>query len=403
MPRPSPALFAVAALSVTQLIGWGATFWLPAVAGSLIAADFGLPLPVIMAGPTAMLVMMALISWPLRTLFDRHGARMIMVVGSPIGALGLLALGAANGPISYFLAWIIIGIAGACMLTTAAQIALTEVAGNHAKKALSFLVLAGGLTSTITWPITSILMNEWGWRATTLFYAVLLLVVCTPLHWKALASHRNKTEKAESAKSATINRAKFMLLATSFAANGFFTWGFALTIIILFEARGLDHAHAITAAAFIGIAQWAGRMVEVVAGNRVSGLLISIAGAALFPFSFIILLQADGVAGAILFATLYGVASGVTAVARATLPLELFPPAAYARASSQMAVPLNLAFATAPPLFTLIMTSASPEAALWTALLISIFAFSCLLGLALMKRADFETAETNVPLPPPLQ
>lgn len=388
--RPlSPTLSALLALSVTQLIGWGATFWFVAVAGVPMAADLHLPLPFIMVGPTAMLVTMALASWLMRNLFARYGARRIMTAGSPIAAAGLFLMSLAAGLPLYLFAWIVLGVAGACMLTTAAQIALTEVAGKAARRALGILVLAGGLTSTITLPVTSLLLTWWDWRQTAMAYALLLLVLCTPLHWYALSrTIKSSTEVKVRRQDGGIDRARLVLMATSFAANGFFTWGFSLTIIILFEARGLDHASALAAASFIGIAQWAGRLTEVVIGNRWSGIAIALIGALLFPVSFLILLVTGGFPGAIIFASLYGLASGITAVARATLPLDMFPPGTYARITAQMALPLNLAFATAPPVFTLIMTSASPNAALWTAFTIATAAFLCLAGLQLRPAAQ---------------
>lgn len=394
MPFRSPTVLAVAALSVTQLIGWGATFWLPAVTGPAMADDLGLALPMIMVGPTVMLVVMAMVSWPLSGIFERHGARPIMALGSPLGAAGLLVMGLANGPEAYLLSWIILGLAGASMLTTPAQIAVAEIAGEKARQALGVLILAGGLTSTIIWPLTGLMQAQWGWRTTTLLYAALMLLVCTPLHWATLARRpREKSAATTTTEPAPIDRPRFALLAMSFAANGFVTWGFALTIIILFEAAGLDRASALAAAAFIGIAQWAGRMVDFVGGRRWSSFVTGLAASALFPLSFIVLLLTSNFAGAMLFATLYGIASGVTTVARATLPLQIFPSGAYARASSQLAVPLNLAFAAAPPAFTAILTSAGPHAALWLAMVISIFAFCALVGLLLLHNRTHQNAD----------
>lgn len=377
----------VAALSFTQLLGWGATFWLIAVTGPAMAADLSLGLPVVMAGPTVMLVVMAVISWPLGTAFESYGVRPIMTIGSLLGALGLAVMSLASGPISYFVSWTILGCAGACMLTTPAQIAVTEVAGEKSRNALSVLILVGGLTSTIMWPLTGILQAEWGWRATTLVYGASLLLICMPLHWFSLVRHNSGRARPQSpSASTTIDLKRFILLATSFAANGFFTWGFALTIIILFEAKGLDHASALGAAAFIGVAQWAGRMADLIGGRRWSGISMGLAGSALFPLSFIVLIMTSSFIGAVLFAILYGIASGITAISRATLPLELFAPGVYARASARMSMPLNFAFATAPPTFTAIMTSASPQATLWLAFAISIFAFVVLLILFKVHR-----------------
>lgn len=388
MPFRSPTVRAVAALAVTQLIGWGATFWLPAVTGPAMAAELGMALPVIMAGPTVMLVVMAMASWPLSSIFERHGARLVMTLGSPLGAAGLLLMGLADGPVSYFAAWLILGAAGACMLSTPAQIAVTEVAGENARQALSILILAGGLTATIVWPLTGLLQSQFGWRITTLICGALMALVCTPLHWLTLARRpREKyAAKATGSEPARIDRGRFVLLATSFAASGFFTWGFALTIIILFEAQGLDHASALTAAAFIGVAQWAGRMIDFVGGRHWSGFASGLAASALFPLSFIVLLFTSDFVGAMLFATLYGLAGGATAIARATLPLQIFPAGAYARASAQLAVPLNLSFAAAPPVFAAILTSAGPHAALWLAFAISLLAFGTLFALSLLNR-----------------
>src|SRR3546814_18199003 len=59
MPFLTPTVRAIAALSVTQLIGWGATFWLPAVTGSAMAGELAMALPLVRAGPPVMLVIMA--------------------------------------------------------------------------------------------------------------------------------------------------------------------------------------------------------------------------------------------------------------------------------------------------------------------------------------------------------
>ncbi|WP_202944637.1 hypothetical protein [Ketogulonicigenium vulgare] len=110
-----------------------------------------------------------------------------------------------------------------------------------------------------------------------------------------------------------------ILLSSSFAANGFVTWGFALTIIILFEAGGLTPAEAMLAAAVIGIAQWGGRVLDFFAGRYIPPLIMGLTGAALFPLSFFFLIANAGFSATMGFAVLYGVAGGITAVARATL------------------------------------------------------------------------------------
>ena len=96
MPFHSPTVRAVAALSLTQLIGWGSTFYLPAVIGPAIARELDIGLTMVMAGPTIMLIVMAMVSWPLSSIFERHGTRSIMAFGSAMGAIGLLLISLAS-------------------------------------------------------------------------------------------------------------------------------------------------------------------------------------------------------------------------------------------------------------------------------------------------------------------
>ena len=65
------------------------------------------------------------------------------------------------------------------------------------------------------------------------------------------------------------------------------------------------------------------------------------------------------------------------------MPLELFPAAAYARASSLLALPLNLSFALAPPLFAAIFADPGSDAALVLATALSLAALASLLLLFL--------------------
>jgi len=68
------------------------------------------------------------------------------------------------------------------------------------------------------------------------------------------------------------------------------------------------------------------------------------------------------------------------------MPLDLFPAAAYARASSMLALPLNLSFACAPPLFAAILAGPGSDVALWVATALSLSALSALALLVLRNK-----------------
>ena len=175
---------AIAALGVTQIIGWGTTQYMPAVLAAPMAVGLG-------TSPTAVL---GAFSWGLLVagitarrggrLIDRYGATRVMSGASAIAAAGLLVLANAHGLAGLLAGWTLIGLVLRSILYDGAFAALTVIAGSGARRAISLLTLIGGLASTIFWPIGHWLDSGIGWRQTLVVYAVLHLLVCLPLHWR---------------------------------------------------------------------------------------------------------------------------------------------------------------------------------------------------------------------------
>jgi len=377
----------VTALALAQAVCWGMTFNLPAITGAAMAEALDLPYFVVMIGPTVMLVVMALVAVPLHQVFERLGMRLVMTASVGLGALGLVLIASAMWPWAYFVGWAVVGAAGAGMLTTAVQIAVAELAGPHARRAIGALMVFGGLGTTLCWPLLGALQAAFGWRGATMLGAAALLLVSGPIYWLLLAKRSEGT--ATTVKSGTdsqLDWTAFGLLAFSTAANGIVTWGFSLTIITLFESRGLEHETAILIASFIGIAALSARLVDFFASHRWNSLATGLMAGAGLPVSFAILIFGNGELAAAAFVALYGLTSGVLAVARSTIPLDLFPAAAYARASSMLALPLNLSFACAPPLFAALLAGPGSDVALWIATALSLAALAALALLVLRHR-----------------
>jgi len=358
----------IAALALAQTVCWGMTFNLPAITGQAMAAALGLPYAAVMAGPTVMLVAMALAAVPFLRLFEHLGARLVMTAGTVVGALGLAVVAMSPAPWVYFAGWLLVGVAGAGMLTTAVQIGVAELAGPKAKQVIGALLIFGGLSTTLCWPLLGALQAAFGWRIATLLGAGLMLVVPPPIYWLTLAKRpAGAARKTDAGPVRPLDWTAFALLAFSTAANGFVTWGFSLTIITLFEGRGLDHATAVLIGSFIGLTAFAARLINLIGGQKLSALGTGLLASLGLPISFALLILVNGAQAAIAFVVAYGVSSGAMAVARSTMPLELFPAAAYARASSMLALPLNLSFACAPPVFAAILSGPCSDTALWVA------------------------------------
>ena len=94
-----------------------------------------------------------------------------MPVGSLLGALGLLALVHATHPAAYLAVWLVLGVAIAASLYDPAFATLGRIFGAAARRPITALTLAGGFASTVSWPVTYLLIEWAGWRGTYLVYA----------------------------------------------------------------------------------------------------------------------------------------------------------------------------------------------------------------------------------------
>ncbi|CAN7492925.1 MFS transporter [Pararhizobium sp. LjRoot255] len=388
MPFPCSSITrSVVILSITQIIGWGALFMAISVTGEAMAADLGLSRATIFLGPTLMLVVMAVCSPPIAGLYRRYGARLVLAAGSLLAVPGLWLLAVAGGPIGYFMAWAIFGIAGAACLTTSAHVFLAELAGEGTRRAIGAQMLFMALAPSLSWPATDLLEAQFGWRGVSVIYGCLMLVVCLPLHLFALpkmpvAALSRETTGAVSTKPGGEHRRIIALITAAIALNGFITWGFQLVVIDLFRSFDVADYLAVGFGSAIGVVQMSARLFDFLGANRWNGLSTGLVAALIMPVCLIVLSVGGGTAWSILlFLLLYGLSSGAMSVSRATLPLVFFTPAEYAGVAARLGLPLNLAFAAAPPFFTYVLSAYGNRAALAIAFVGSLGTLASMLAL----------------------
>lgn len=386
--EPSRVWHTTAILGVTQILGWGTTFYLPGIVGRQIGDALDLPGAVVFGGITVMVILSAFLSPAAGRALDRHGTRFLMAFGSVVLALGLLVLALSQETISYLLAWVLFGIATPFALSLAATTALAQTAGAEARRAMIALMLFTGLSSSIVWPISAALVEWIGWRGAVLVYAAAHFFVCLPLHLFGLPRGHHATGSGKPGRMATDGvvpaekaRLALVLTATSFALAGVVSWGLSIHIIDLLTSTGLPHKTAVLLGSSMGFLQVSARIVEFVLGNRVSPLLPSFLATALLPASFVALYFADGsTALAVTFLAFYAVATGLIAVARATLPLWLFGPAVYGATSGRLMFAQNVAFGIAPLMFSAALENGLQAAAL-LAFAIGVLAWGAMLAI----------------------
>ena len=84
----------IAILSISEIIGWGTTFYLPAVLGEEMGRELGVTRETVFLGVTLMVAIGALLSPTCGRLMDRHGAGPFLPLGSLLIGAGLLQVAA---------------------------------------------------------------------------------------------------------------------------------------------------------------------------------------------------------------------------------------------------------------------------------------------------------------------
>ena len=144
----------IAALGSAQTLAWASSYYLPAMLATPIASDLALAPPLVFAAFSLSLVVSALVGpWTGRAI-DRWGGRPVLIGTNPLFALGLVALGLAQGPMSLFAAWALIGLAMGSGLYDAAFATLVKLYGQEARNPITGITLIAGFASTVL-PVAS--------------------------------------------------------------------------------------------------------------------------------------------------------------------------------------------------------------------------------------------------------
>jgi hypothetical protein len=379
---------AVAVLGVTQIIAWGALFYPPVLIVPLIAAERGWSMSFAMGGFSLALMVAGVVAPRVGLLIDRHGGHRVMPVGSLLGALGLVGLVHAEHPALYLAVWALIGAAIAASLYDPAFATLGRVFGAAARAPITALTLIAGFASTVSWPVTHLLIDASGWRGTYLVYASLLALIAAPLHALALPRTRaDATTPPPGATAAPILTLTptgwpFLLVATAFASYAFVPSGLSAHLLALFGRAGIDSATVVLIGALFGPSQVAARICEFVFARGVHPLMIARLAIGLLLAAFAQLawfgLSVTTAAG---FAIMFGMANGLVTIARGTVPLSLFGSSGYGRIIGRIAGPSLVMQAVAPLVLAFTSERLSDPALLAVVAVFALIAFVCLLAL----------------------
>jgi len=350
--RRSPGIV-VTALGFAQLLGWGTSFYFPAVFAGPIVADTGWSLAWVVGGVAIGLFVAGLISPRIGVLIDRRGGRVVLAASSVLFAAGLAIIGLAPVLPLYLFGWVVMGVAMGAGLYDAAFAALGQLYGHAARNPITNLTLFGGFASTVCWPLSAFMIENIGWRDACFVYAALHLCIALPLQF-VMPNARARAEAPGTASEPaatpapklaheTLILALIALIMSIAAGIGSIV---VVHLLIFLQARGVDFAFAVTLGTLFGPAQVGARVIERLFGQHYHPIWTMVACCLLMAGGLLMLLT--GFPWLALVILVYGAGYGISWIARGTLPLALFGPERYPVLMGRLAFPSLVVQALAP-------------------------------------------------------
>ena len=356
----------IAGLGTAQTLAWASSYYLIAILAPAMARDTGTSQTAVFAAFSASLLISAVLGPRVGRTIDRFGGREVLAVSNLLFAAGLGLLAFADASPTLWLGWAIIGAAMGLGLYDAAFAALGRLYGTTARSAITGITLIAGFASTVGWPLTAWGEAELGWRGTCLAWAAAHIALGLPLNLLTLP----KIRSAQSADQVLIkphvpmDRAMW-LLGFAFAAGWFVSTALAAHLPRLLEAAGATTTEAIAAAALVGPAQVAARVLEAGFLSRFHPLVSARLSTLTHPIGAGILIIGGG-SLAMPFTLLHGAGNGILTIARGTVPLAVFGPENYGYRLGLLGAPARILQAGAPIAFGLLIERYGANALLFS-------------------------------------
>ncbi|TYK70037.1 MFS transporter [Comamonas sp. Z3] len=374
-------------LGIAQTLSWASSYYLLAVLATPISQSTSTSYSLVFGAFSAALLVAAAVGPIAGRLIDRFGGRSVLLASNLVFACGLLMLSQATQTMHIFVAWAFMGVAMGSGLYEAAFASVVHLYGQDARPAITGITLFAGFASTVGWPLSSYLEGLYDWRAVCMFWAALHLLLGLPLNALLSRAKPNPREVFEEQKppgavpegasnaGISLKRTAY-LMAYVFAASWFISTAMASHLPQILQASGATLAASIAAAALVGPAQVAGRVLEYSFLKKAHPLLSARLAILAHPLAAVCLGLA-GAPAASIFAILHGLGNGILTIAIGTLPLKVFGSQGYGQRQGWLMVPARIVQAGSPFLFGLAVANWGSQA-LWLSSLLAISAFAAL-------------------------
>ena len=389
----------VAALGTAQTLAWASSYYLPAVLATSMARDLGISTPTVFLAFSVALVVSGLLGPRAGSAIDHWGGRPVLSATSFIFAIGLVALGFAQGPVGFFAAWVVLGVGMGSGLYEAAFATLVRLYGKDSRNSITGITLIAGFASTVGWPLSAFLEVQVGWRNACFAWAALHLLLGLPLNLllpraTALDMGAVQTPTASIDREGSPSLKAVLALSFVFATTMFIATAMAAHLPRLLQAAGVSLGAAVFVGALIGPAQVGARLLEFGFLRKVHPLISARIATALHPLGVAIFV-AIGAPAAAVFGILHGAGNGMLTIAKGTLPLHIFGPQGYGRRQGLLMLPARFTQALSPWLFGLALDQWG-DGAMAVSAVVGALAFLALFTLSIGNRPQARTEATPV-------
>jgi MFS family permease len=276
----------------------------------------------------------ALAAFPVGRWLDHHSPRSLMTLGSLAGALLVLAWSQVHHLLLFYLVWIGIGLAMACVLYEAAFTVVTKWFRENRRHALTAVTLMGGFASFVFSPLSSWLIDAQGWRDALITLALILAVATVPLHGLFLRQAPRTSGRGapalmpgdppaplterQVAAGVAIGSSAFWYLTAAFVLSSFAISAVAVHLIPYLLEGGRSASFAAFAAGLMGLMQVPGRVLFASAARALPQRHEAPAVFLLQGAGLAVLAATTAAPGVLAAVCLFGMGNGMATLVRAT-------------------------------------------------------------------------------------
>ncbi|MBL5899205.1 MFS transporter [Lelliottia amnigena] len=391
----APRLLSLAAGS-NQLINWGISFYMPGTFARAIATETGWSSPQIYLGLTVAMLVMAGVSPFVARLLACFGGQRVVMCGTLLISVSCLIMAQSHGLAGWYCAWLLAGVGMRLSLYDALFASLVNLYGQNARRMISRVTLAGGLASAIFWPLGAALLTIMSWREALLTYALFGLLSAALIR---VLPHQTLIVKATPKPPVATQphaRLNAWLYAAFIALITFVSNGTSTHLPEFIANAGLP----VTIGMLWGIGQTGARLLDVMAGARLTPTQLMLITALAMPLCFLLGISSsvfiESAAGFVLG---YGAINGLVTIVKATLPLELFAPEDYAQRTGVLLIPAQLMAAVSPFAYAELNKALGISGSMWVSWGLTLIIGGLAVGIAVKQKHPSAPARAESTIP----